>query len=195
VGLIDDISKPFREIEERFTAELHTRADFVKQLLEQDDWSFVIKSHALIETAVSQMIITVLGENRLGQFIEKMPLNSKITVAESLELLDAKQIRFVRWFSKLRNRLVHRFENLGFTFEKHMTSMTADELKQWKKEVVWFETDPRAIAMYEEMAGHFTKDVLGSGILRIALHCTAKASDAVKLRANKEIFGGLFSSV
>jgi hypothetical protein len=39
---------------------------FCVNLLQEDDWSFVIKMHSLLETAVSQLLTNALGRNELA---------------------------------------------------------------------------------------------------------------------------------
>lgn len=62
---------------------------FIQGLLKEDDWSFVIKLHALIEASVAHMLTARLGEN-LSEFVHGMNLRgrtSKLSLARALECL------------------------------------------------------------------------------------------------------------
>jgi hypothetical protein len=45
--------------------EIGEKHEFLYDLIKQDDWTFVIKAHALIEAAMTQMLVDHLGEPRL----------------------------------------------------------------------------------------------------------------------------------
>src|SRR5436190_1607259 len=88
---------------------LKDKFDFLSELVDHDDWSFVIKAHALIEVAVTQMLVQCLGDVRLSDFIERLPLSDgrtgKIVATKQLDLLSDSHRKFIHWFSELRNRL------------------------------------------------------------------------------------------
>lgn len=87
-------------------------ADALTKFYAEDDWSFVIKSHALIERAVTGMLIETTGDDRLKRTFERLPLSyeemGKLSVAKEFDVLTKPQRRFIRTLSQLRNNLVHK---------------------------------------------------------------------------------------
>jgi hypothetical protein len=110
---------------------------FLSKLIEGDDWSLVIKSHALFESLITELIVLRNAENNLKKVIERMPLHgetvSKIAILKTYELLKPNEISFIVKLSEIRNRIVHKYENLNFTFEKFIADMNSEQTKNWKK--------------------------------------------------------------
>lgn len=115
--------------------EINEQIEVLCNFLQEDDWSFVIKSHALLEAAVTQMLVEHLGETKLKGYIERLPLSDsqmgKIVIAKQLGLLDEKQRKFIRWFSELRNILVHKIENVNFEILEHFQQLDKNQKKAW----------------------------------------------------------------
>lgn len=63
----------------------------VNLLIKEDDWSFIIKLHALVEAAVSHLLATICGEELLTVFT-RLQLSSetvgKLAFAKALHTLD-----------------------------------------------------------------------------------------------------------
>lgn len=119
--------------------------DFLSELRDGDDWSFVIKAQALVEGSVTQAVLAHLGDNRLAKIIEVMPLVggevSKLAIAKELELLTTPQRRFVNKMAALRNRLAHRVDQASFSFERHIASLDKHQQKEWRASIAWFAED------------------------------------------------------
>jgi hypothetical protein len=115
----------FNEAIKKFEERASLPKDFVWRMMDDDDWSFVIKLHACFEASLSWMINVELRRSELAAFVSKLPMHgeqsSKIAIARTLNLIDKRDIPFLQWFSELRNRLVHRIENIGFTFKEEFT--------------------------------------------------------------------------
>jgi hypothetical protein len=118
------------------------RIELLMSLLKEDDWSFVIKAHALIEAVVTEAIISHVNEPKLLVSIERIPLSDdqygKLTIAKDLGLLTKEQRRFIRRISKLRNDLAHKISNISFTFESYINNMDSQGKNSWSETVVWF---------------------------------------------------------
>ncbi len=168
--------------------ELQQKTEFLVDLAKQDDWSFVIKAHALLETAVTQMIVDSLGEKRLQKFVRRLPLSGatgKLSIAEQLELLDVESIKCIRLFSDLRNSLVHNFENLTFSFDKHFQSLDKTGKEKWKGSLSWFVENKReAIERWGSFVETCPKPALLCAILFVVQHCLGQST---KARGKKEL--------
>ncbi len=161
---------------------LKGRFDFLLDLLHENDWSFVIKSHALIEAATTEMIIHHLGEERLKGVVERLPLSDtqvgKIAVVKDLALLDDDQRKFVRWFSELRNKLVHRIENVNFTFKDHLKKLDNNQRTSWKKSVTWFARDDSDKKPWQTIAEENPKVALFMAVSQLVVECVLATQQA-----------------
>jgi hypothetical protein len=121
--------------------DLHLREGFFQMLLQEDDWSFVIKIHALIEAAVSQQLAAVL-DSRLLTIFQHLELgdirSGKIIFAEALGLLQKDTCRYIRKLSELRNSLVHDIRKTDFSFKGYFESLDENQKKAFLDWVVSF---------------------------------------------------------
>ena len=135
---------------------LHAHLDFVTELREGDDWSFVIKAQALLEACITEAILVRLGDDRIKKIVETMPLvgnnASKLQFAKDLGLMNASQRRFVKKLATLRNHLAHRVEYVNFKFPEYIASLDKSERKDWQESIVWFEQTPSAREQWQEIA-------------------------------------------
>jgi hypothetical protein len=74
---------------------------------EPEDWAFVIKIHALVETAVTNIVVRHVSRPELDHELRQMPLSRKLTWAGQMHLLPAEQLDFARALSALRNSVAH----------------------------------------------------------------------------------------
>jgi hypothetical protein len=106
--------------------DLHAPAGFLTDLFVVDDWSVIIKSHALIEGAVTFLLSSVL-DPRLRPVFADMPLgrvkSEKLEFTKALDLLTQEERGFIRVLSALRNALAHDVTHLGFKLQDHLNSL------------------------------------------------------------------------
>jgi hypothetical protein len=99
---------------------------FCLALLHESDWSFIIKLHALLETAVSQLLVQSLGRRELADVFARLEMSNsksgKLAFVNALRLLPKVQVEFIRALSELRNQLVHRVKNVGFNLTEHFSA-------------------------------------------------------------------------
>lgn len=136
-----DANKLFAEFKNNTISELKESSEFLCKLVEQDDWSFVIKLHAYIETIITQLIISTLDEPKLEKFVKRLPLSEnysgKIGIIKDLELLSSEKQKFIRWFSELRNNLVHNVENIEFDLKSYFTDLDKNKRKSSYEAILW----------------------------------------------------------
>ncbi len=110
---------------------------FLDGLLHESDWSFIVKSHAFLEAALTHLLVTELGRPALQDTFARLELSNKTTgkmaFLKSLSLLDDDSRRFVTALSELRNQVVHDVRNVGFTFASHLASLSDSERKAFAK--------------------------------------------------------------
>jgi hypothetical protein len=106
---------------------------FLNRLVEEDDWSFVVKSHALIESALSYLLRS-RTDQRAVDIYDSLPLHgakaSKIEFIKRLCPLHDTFYQFIREYSALRNTLLHDVRNVTFTFSKYFASLAPDKRRQ-----------------------------------------------------------------
>lgn len=103
---------------------------FCLELNEEDDWSFVIKLHALIECAVADQITRAFERKELADVFSRAELSNtktgKLAFIKALNLLPAAHIQFIRSLSELRNALVHRVQNVTANLVDYFKAETAN---------------------------------------------------------------------
>ena len=104
---------------------------FLNRLMSDDDWTFVIKSHALLETICSELLVQILGNPSLAKVVYRMELSNKyvgkIAFIESLDILDKKERGFISTLSSSRNELVHDVKKTIFSFHEYINGLDSNQ--------------------------------------------------------------------
>jgi hypothetical protein len=131
---------PFSQPQERPIADIENQlglpAGFLKGLYDhEDDWSFVIKTHAFLEAALTHLLAHHLGKEDLlpvFAYLETSNVRTgKLAFVKAFDLLDKGARRFVHTLSELRNDLVHEISNIRFTFATYVDSLSDKERKEF----------------------------------------------------------------
>ena len=129
----DDIKALIRHLE----SDIGVPDGFFRALLKEDDWSFVIKLHALFESAVTHLLEHTLGVPKLGSILGNLELSDKhrgkLAFARELDVLDSSERRFLSVLSEIRNDLVHDVRNVSFDFESYISSRDSNQRKQFAR--------------------------------------------------------------
>ena len=97
-------------------------------LFEKSDWAFVVKAHALLETATTTLLVVHLGKPELEDVIsEDLEMEQRIKMLSALELCSPEQRGMMRKLGKLRNKRVHTAHGILFTFDEHLKVRAARE--------------------------------------------------------------------
>ena len=108
---------------------------YVNLLIKEDDWSFIIKLHALVEAAVSHLLATICGEKLLDVFT-RLDLSSdtsgKVAFAKALDVLDKDERSFIRKLSEIRNSFAHDVRQAGATLAAYVARLNPEQLKALK---------------------------------------------------------------
>jgi hypothetical protein len=124
--------RPIVEIEHQ----LGLPAGFLRGLYDhEDDWSFVIKSHAFLEAALTHLLADHLGKEDLlpvFAYLETSNVRTgKLAFVKAFDLLDKGARRFIHTLSELRNDLVHEVSNVSFRFDTHVAQLSDKERKEF----------------------------------------------------------------
>lgn len=110
-------------------------SDFFQKLLDEDDWSFIIKLHALIEAACGSLLLYHLDEPGLKNIISRLELSNKTTgkmaFLKELELLGETNRRFVSSLSEWRNNFVHNVQNCNSKLQSIVDNMDKNAIKKF----------------------------------------------------------------
>jgi hypothetical protein len=95
---------------------------FLENLLARDDdWSFVIKAHALLEASVCAWLAANLGRPELEDALTEIDMRTRVKLLSALDLGTASERRKMNALSNLRNRLAHRASESHFTFSSYLS--------------------------------------------------------------------------
>ena len=131
---------PIPEAQERPIADIENQlglpAGFLRNLYDhEDDWSFVIKSHAFLEAALTHLLADHLDKDDLlpvFAYLETSNVRTgKLAFVKAFDLLDKGARRFIHLLSELRNDLVHEVGNVNFNFETYVTGLSDKERKEF----------------------------------------------------------------
>ncbi len=104
---------------------------FSRALLNEDDWSFIIKLHAVLEAPVTIALIEHLGGTSTlrepDKSVARLSMRSKIALSFSLGVFEDAQRVFLTNLSELRNSFVHRLENITVSLSDRMSHMPEGE--------------------------------------------------------------------
>lgn len=119
-----------------FEARLKLPSGFYYKLLEEDDWSFVIKLSSLFEGACTQVLLAQVGCPELSEVLARMDMaapRGKIDTLRKFGSLSDDQAKILKVIAELRNELVHGISKVGFRFERYFEGMTPSKADQQVK--------------------------------------------------------------
>jgi len=123
----------------RFEKELGLPEGFyVNLLVKEDDWSFVIKLHALVEAAVAHLLATNCGDKLLDVFVRLELSNNttgKLAFAKALNAFDDDERKFIRSLSEIRNSFAHDVRQADATLPVYVSRLDVNQLKAFKDAV------------------------------------------------------------
>ena len=122
--------------------DLSIPSGFLFDLKQEDDWSFVIKSHAVLEAALSHLLSQAVSEPDLHSVFANLETSNnrsgKLAFLKQLGLLNEDARRFIRNFSELRNSLVHDIGQVSFSFTSHIDSLDKQQIESFVKSFGYF---------------------------------------------------------
>jgi hypothetical protein len=101
-----------------------------------DDWTFVIKIHGLIEATLNQLLLNELGNPALHTFISRLATaderTGKLAMVKACALLDKNAWAFIRALSVLRNKLVHNIKNFDLKIPEYAEELKGGDGRDWR---------------------------------------------------------------
>lgn len=133
---IEEIYLGNKEVSAIVSESLGLEDDYVKHLLESDDWSMMILAWALLEASLNDAIINRLRNQELRSFVEKLSIagkSGKVDLALSLGVIDKERSNFIRKFSEVRNGFAHRLNCYKITFDKFFADLDQNQKSQFEQ--------------------------------------------------------------
>ena len=118
-------------------AEIGLPENFVEGLLGGDDWSFVVKLHALIEAGLTHALVAHVGRDDARDVFANLDLNNtktgKIAFAGIFLDLRPEDRRIMRALSEMRNQIVHDVRNVNLDLNAHVGALGLDGRRNFVK--------------------------------------------------------------
>ena len=129
ISMADQIPK----LEEKLGIEV----GFFNKLSDEEDWALIIKLHALIESAVSELLTKAFNNSSLKDTFTMLELSNKRTgkmaFINALGLLGDAERRYISSLSELRNKLVHNIKNVNYQLDEEVEKMDRQQFQQFIK--------------------------------------------------------------
>ena len=120
---------------------------FFDRLLHEDDWSFVIKLHAVFEAVVTHLLTYHFQEESLADLFARLELSNKTTgkiaFMKAIGWMGKDNRRYISSLSEPRNALVHDVRNCSFDLKEMVSNYSEKELKVFTVTFSPFETGKR----------------------------------------------------
>lgn len=114
---------------------------FFKALAKEDDWSFVIKLHALIEAAATHLLVETIAKPSLQDIFSRIDMSNtqvgKLAFMDKLGLVSKDAKRFIHTLSELRNDFVHNVSNVDVDLVHFIEQLPVDRKKGLYKAFGW----------------------------------------------------------
>jgi len=122
-----------REFENR----LGLPQDFYRDLLNENDWSFIIKISALFEAATTHTLVNKLNTPALEESFSYLDqANSRcgrIRLLKNLDVIYPEQAKILENLATLRNKCAHDISNASFSFEEYIAGKDSNQKKAFVK--------------------------------------------------------------
>jgi hypothetical protein len=142
------VNSPFDRIRQ-FEEQVGLPENLFLYLPNEDDWSFVIKLHALFEGAATHVLSIRIGggclEEELSHLDFAHPRFGKTRLLRRLGVINAPQAKFLQLLSETRNRLVHSVQNVAFSFDEHVEAMDENQFAAFCDKVALGQSGPVSI--------------------------------------------------
>ena len=156
-------------------------------LLEESDWSFIVKAQAILETAVTSLLVAHLGKPELEDVIaEHLQMSQRIKMLSALNLCSPEQREMMRRLGNLRNRLAHTAQGTLFSLPEYLKDKAA-RANFWKAfGINWAGTSEAKIKAIDdglpEFAGLAPRLAIWGDVVSVVIE-TAKATERRRLDA------------
>lgn len=117
-------------------------ASFFNQLAQDNDWLFIIKWHAVLETCVNHLLLAHFKKPEAADAFARLEMSNfksgKMAFVSACELLPKPMRTFIQRLSEMRNYAVHDVKHFDFTFNEYRDQVVKqDEKPAWRKAIAF----------------------------------------------------------
>ena len=116
-------------------ARLGLPSGFYDKLLNEDDWSFIIKLNALVEAACTDALVARFHSAELTEPLATLeighPKHGKVALLRALGAIESEQAAVLKLLFELRNKLAHNVSHVSFTFGSYIAGMDKNQRKSF----------------------------------------------------------------
>lgn len=121
----------------RLETELGLTNGFFEGLAKEDDWSFVVKCHALMESACSYLLTSYFNNPSYADIFSCIEMSDKKTgklaFLQAAGIIVPEEVIFIVALSELRNSLVHNIHRVPFKFQDHISNLDKNQQHSFAK--------------------------------------------------------------
>ena len=188
ISATEDLSpERLQEILCDFEGQVNAPKDSISTLLLENDWSMIIKGHALIEGAVSFLLSEAL-DPRLRRVFTRVELGredtGKLEFAKALGLLSSDERKFIKLVSNLRNLCAHDPSYLGFKLADYVKALDKQQRKNFETAVLFDITTEPGLSNWRKLVSDNPLAALGSAMMRIIVHVIG---EGIELQRDKHL--------
>jgi hypothetical protein len=118
-----------------FEKDLGVKEGFFAGFENEDDWSFIIKLHAVFEAACTSMLDFHFKEPELYNVFSRLELSNKTIgkalILNKLGLMLDEDKKYIYALSELRNNLVHEVKNINFDLKAYISELDNNQIRQF----------------------------------------------------------------
>jgi hypothetical protein len=146
-----------------------------------DDWTFVVKMHAILESALNHLLLSQFDNPALAQIVSTLDISNdrtgKIAFIKAFDLLHTSARSFIRRFSELRNLAVHEVKNASLNLVEYFQSLESERQKSWKIALTsWMIFEPSQEV--RDLALRIPREAIFNCCMMIILRCYEQNTDA-----------------
>lgn len=115
----------------RLESELALPNGFFDALKNAEDWSFIIKCHALVESACSFLLTAYFDNPNYEDIFSRLEMSDnkkgKVAFLRAAGLVVPEEARFIIGLSELRNKFIHNIRGVAFSLSEHVSSLDKNQ--------------------------------------------------------------------
>ena len=132
--------RQFNAFQLKLLSELSLSKDFLTHLDQDDDWSFIVKTHSLMEIAISYSLQKNF-RSELADVFNKIDMNNKsygkMVFVRKLGLIEKKLCDFIDLLSEMRNDFVHDIKKIELGIDGYLLQLKSNKSDRYSR---WVET-------------------------------------------------------
>lgn len=179
------------------SSEVGISTALLMSLKSDDDWTFVIKMHGMLEAGLNHILLTQLGKvEGMQNIVSKLETSNartgKLAFIKAYKLLSRDECLFVQLLSEVRNRTVHDIKNFDLDLKKYLQSLDSKQLKNWKVALTSWVVDPPSSEAVRKVAIANPRAGIHNSCMMILIRCLRHQKEAERL---SDLFAKTFQEI